>query len=1041
MLQPTQAAPPSPPTSTADVTEDRAETARRELADWVLQETGATIGEGWKVVWEGNRKRVYSPGGRRFGSPSQVVSHFHEQRTAGRELAERVVQETGATIGEGWKVVWEGGRKRVYSPEGRKFGSPSEVVKHFQKQRRLFDVADVTEDRAETARRELADWVLQATGATIGEGWKVVWESVVYSPGGRRFGRPSEVVSHFHEQRRLWAGSPIIVPNNRSTRSAVAVAVAAGEGEQEGEANSEAKGDAVNKDGEKDAIDVDMTMLQPTQAAPPSPPTGTADDTEDRAETARRELAERVLQETGATIGEGWKVVWEGGRKRVYSPGGRMFGSPSQVVSHFHEQRRLSAGAETARRELAERVVQETGATIGEGWKVVWEGGRKRVYSPEGRRFSSPSEVVSHFHEQRRLSAGSPVTVPNRSTRSAVEVAVAVAAGEGEEEGEEEVEAEADAGAETARRELADRVLQETGATIGEGWKVVWEGGRKRVYSPEGRRFSSPSEVVKHFQKHNNTFLAASAAAAGGTKGDSFGAGVHTVSRNDSTYREMHMHRRRPLGSNVAMEAGRRRMTASLEASARSTVPAVPTVEALKVKGAAGVLGSPSTPVAAPAAGDVTGTTLNAPLRAGETAMLTHESGSVSSGAPDGCLTLPRMLPASVHGVSDAAAGVGVDRSVAREKLQETGDGCAMVGPSSLPGERAATLIASPHPGRTQVPFASPKTNTTATRGSRGKHPSTPLPVNSSIARDDNGAAVAVGAALGSPWTPAMTPATVKKNIKTEILDAPLREGETTRLTEGPGTALIGGYGDLEEAPRHRRQHKAHCVTFAHVEWPVPAEEWATPGEMQREYELSLAQGGGGGKGVKAASKANASGGGAGAAAFARRAIRGRAVACAAVEATLADSVPGGRVTDMPPMSSLRASASAPDSTPLSQVYRSTKRARHQRVPEAEKAFVTPGGDTTLMTDLRRAKRTKAGGASSPLGLKNSTAMNQGARAVQSGGKYLGRRVSCYWKAEKAWYDGTLVRWTVGEGYLCLYDDGDFEEGIDVPDDSIRILS
>ena len=211
---------------------------------------------------------------------------------------------------------------------------------------------------------------------------------------------------------------------------------------------------------------------------------------------------------------------------------------------------------------------------------------------------------------------------------------------------------------------------------------------------------------------------------------------------------------------------------------------------------------------------------------------------------------------------------------------------------------------------------------------------------------------------------------------------------------------------------------------------------------------------------------------------MARRALRGK-VTMMAADAT---PTPTGRtvtVTDAPPPAPkkqrklttkkivvTRAAAAAAaeitptadGGTPLSQVYRSTKRARPGRASAAA-AFVTPVGP------VKKAASSSSGGAvlCSPLGHK-TTRMGDGPSAAvdkaeedddgdnddddeddsdtvaASPGAYLGRRVSCYWKTERKWFDGTLVKWTEGKGYRCLYDDGDVEDGVDFPDESIRVL-
>ena len=56
------------------------------------------------------------------------------------------------------------------------------------------------------------------------------------------------------------------------------------------------------------------------------------------------------------------------------------------------------------------------------------------------------------------------------------------------------------------------------------------------------------------------------------------------------------------------------------------------------------------------------------------------------------------------------------------------------------------------------------------------------------------------------------------------------------------------------------------------------------------------------------------------------------------------------------------------------------------------------------------------------------------------GGAIVGRRISRYWNGERRWFRGTLVEYTAGNGYRVEYDDGDVEEGVEFPDESVRVL-
>ena len=72
----------------------------------------------------------------------------------------------------------------------------------------------------------------------------------------------------------------------------------------------------------------------------------------------------------------------------------------------------------------------------------------------------------------------------------------------------------------------------------------------------------------------------------------------------------------------------------------------------------------------------------------------------------------------------------------------------------------------------------------------------------------------------------------------------------------------------------------------------------------------------------------------------------------------------------------------------------------------------------------------------------NENAAEAGVRvaAPVRGGAFVGRRISRYWNGERRWFRGTLVEYTAGNGYRVEYDDGDVEEGVEFPDESVRVL-
>ena len=145
-----------------------------------------------------------------------------------------------------------------------------------------------------------------------------------------------------------------------------------------------------------------------------------------------------------------------------------------------------------------------------------------------------------------------------------------------------------------------------------------------------------------------------------------------------------------------------------------------------------------------------------------------------------------------------------------------------------------------------------------------------------------------------------------------------------------------------------------------------------------------------------------------------RRARRGTAATAAAAAAETTPSRGRG------------GAASTPNGTPLSQVFRSTK----QRNPAS--AFLTPVSKTKA--------RTAAGASGGGGGTKTPPRRGVRVAAPVRGGAFVGRRISRYWNGERRWFRGTLVEYTAGNGYRVEYDDGDVEEGVEFPDESVRVL-
>ena len=146
-----------------------------------------------------------------------------------------------------------------------------------------------------------------------------------------------------------------------------------------------------------------------------------------------------------------------------------------------------------------------------------------------------------------------------------------------------------------------------------------------------------------------------------------------------------------------------------------------------------------------------------------------------------------------------------------------------------------------------------------------------------------------------------------------------------------------------------------------------------------------------------------------------RRARRGTAAAAAAAAA--AETTPSrGR----------GAAASTPNGTPLSQVFRSTK----QRNPAS--AFLTPVSKTK--------GRTAAGASGGAGGTKTPPRRGVRVAAPVRGGAFVGRRISRYWSDGGPMVRGASSEYTAGNGYRVEYDDGDVEEGVEFPDESVRVL-
>ena len=54
----------------------------------------------------------------------------------------------------------------------------------------------------------------------------------------------------------------------------------------------------------------------------------------------------------------------------------------------------------------------------------------------------------------------------------------------------------------------------------------------------------------------------------------------------------------------------------------------------------------------------------------------------------------------------------------------------------------------------------------------------------------------------------------------------------------------------------------------------------------------------------------------------------------------------------------------------------------------------------------------------------------------------LAGQVSCYWPMEKQWFEGALEAYDPKtKAFRVRYDDGDFEDGVTLPDKTVKLLS
>ena len=399
---------------------------------------------------------------------------------------------------------------------------------------------------------------------------------------------------------------------------------------------------------------------------------------------------------------------------------------------------------------------------------------------------------------------------------------------------------------------------------------------------------------------------------------------------------------------------------------------------------------------------------------------------------------IPRVAPPPGQDADAKSTGGVVDAS---EDASPIADGSV--------GEAAEAANKSP-PAPGQLPFASPKTQTrtprdSTKRGRRGKRPATPA----------GKMPAPPGSAQATPTTPPPPSTTTKRAKAAAAAVAPLRQGEVAAPLDAT-PACGGGDVDIDDDADADARARANAAANANATATGRAHPgsrqrrtsasamhhgWATPAEMRAEYE-------------------RATGATAGATTAALATVRRAMTAAASAEdATPADAAAVKRAdADAPPPAPRAARGRPPkatataakkkraraasketlpdraDGTPLSQVFRSTKRGRTNSCANANaNANATSSAAAAFVSPAA----VKAGTKSPPKRGMKITESNVGAP-----GSYLGRRVSCFWRAEARWFEGTLVRWRVGDGYRVAYDDGDVEDGVDFPEDgeTVRVL-
>lgn len=89
---------------------------------------------------------------------------------------------------------------------------------------------------------------------------------------------------------------------------------------------------------------------------------------------------------------------------------------------------------------------------------------------------------------------------------------------------------------------------------------------------------------------------------------------------------------------------------------------------------------------------------------------------------------------------------------------------------------------------------------------------------------------------------------------------------------------------------------------------------------------------------------------------------------------------------------------------------------------------------------VRSSKAPNKGGPQSKTVAQDTTSSATDT-AETYGHRSVGRRVSCLWPMENEWYSGVLISYSPrSRTFRVQYDDGDYEDGVALPDDTVKVL-